>query len=264
MKPRAIFKDGKWTVNGKPFLQKKGGVFSTNIAFATILFICLFLIGTGSVMAEKYYDEWTDDLNIKIIETVEDQLGNPCSGCTVNITIFNPNSTVTNISTLLEESTPGKYNVTLGRMSIGRYPTTIFANKSGYNGTSDFNLLIVYDTFPEDTWWEIAGIFMFITLSSGSAIGYSKFKHNSGRIFLFLLTLLILIIQMAFIRSLLLASHIEATNAIVHLVDSAYQILIWLLRISFIWIFITFFVEIFKNYKFAKMEKINARYGVGS
>lgn len=119
------------------------------IIYYTITIIITVLITIIGARASEGIEMFNNDNPIMIYETVEDQNGNPCDGCIVNLTLYNEVGTI-NTSYLMEQLTDGLYNQTLGILSVGFYPMKIFANKSNFTGTSDKVGIKVVDELPSD------------------------------------------------------------------------------------------------------------------
>src|SRR3990167_987033 len=111
-----------------------------------ILVLLLFSIFSVATQALFGYDEFTDDNNQTIVETVENELGAPCSNCNVSFWISYPNGTTQGFYLMDYNSSSTKYERAIfPRLRLINQNTTIYGIRmvgnrtSGqlYNGTSD-------------------------------------------------------------------------------------------------------------------------------
>src|SRR3990167_7227576 len=111
-----------------------------------ILVLLVFAISFPVAKALFGYDEFTDDNNQTIFETVENELGAPCSNCNESFWISYPNGTTQGFYLMRYNSSSTKYERTIfPRLRLINQNTTIYGIRmvgnrtSGqlYNGTSD-------------------------------------------------------------------------------------------------------------------------------
>ena len=121
------------------------------------------------------YDEFTDDINQTIIETVENQLGMVCTDCNTSFWISYPNGTVQGFYLMKYNVSSTKYVKTIEPgLNLVNQNTTVYhirllANRtvSGnvYNAVSDRSQIIIYDIFPiVDSQWDVALAVMLIVI----------------------------------------------------------------------------------------------------
>lgn len=219
-----------------------------------LLFFLILLI-IPIVSATYGYDEFTDDEYINFKETVEDYDGTPCTECTVNITLYNPDGTF-NLScypsTLYNAS--GIYNCSFGYLHIYNgstaiYPLSILANHSGYNGTSDLTSITIWDRYPLDpSMWEIAVVFILAAIAFGLIFLYDHLptEHTSLKLLFLMIALLILLLQANIITSIIEVSGLGSANesSLVNKSNRLYIMMIYTFVITMVYFLLKFLTMI--------------------
>ena len=125
------------------------------------------------VQALLGYDEFTDDSNITISETVENELGQTCTNCNVSMWLNYPNGSLRNFSLMKYNTTSTKYDSKklipyLVNGNTTRYTIRLTANRTSshkFNGTSDRTIITVYDIYPVvDSMWDVGLIIMLLAM----------------------------------------------------------------------------------------------------
>lgn len=139
-----------------------------------IIFLVLLVLLIPAGQALLDFDEFTNDNNFTIRETIENQIGQVCTDCNASLWLNYPNGSLRNFSLMKYNSTSTKYDskklipyLVNGNTTI--YTIIIKANRtvSGnvYNAISDRTIITVYDIFPiTDSQWDVALVIMLLVI----------------------------------------------------------------------------------------------------
>lgn len=189
--------------------------------FILIGYTLLMIIGVGNmefVKASYGYEDnsiFVNHENVTILEKVEDNLGNPCNDCRVNLTLIYPNESMYVVKNMNMTSlnATGHYNSSAieNMTTLGVYTMLITADRntaSGkFNGTSDRASIRVVDVYPEpQSNWEIAVVgmaiisgFIFIFLSQ-------KVRQNEMQIVFYMLGLTMPLVALGMSEAVLISN----------------------------------------------------------
>ena len=102
--------------------------------------------------------------------------GEPCTNCTVNVTIYNPNGSVNQAGNFTYIDVPGRYRYNAGVLASGYYETNINAyNTSNVSAYSNVNVIEVTLETEQFSWWMIGLIVLF-----GLFIGFSFWLFSTA------------------------------------------------------------------------------------
>ena len=140
-----------------------------------ILLLLVFTSIFPAAQALFGYDEFTDDGNQTITETVENNIGQPCTDCNVSFWISFPNGTIHRFYLMRYNTSSSKYvrpiipllQLLNGNTTI--YTIKLVANRtvSGntYFATSDRTQITIYDLWPQvDSQWDVALVVMLLVI----------------------------------------------------------------------------------------------------
>jgi len=214
------------------------------VAGTKLIFIALLLV--GFVYGAEKIDLFDDDEEIEIFESVEDEYGKPCSGCIVNLTLYNPDGTENKTCKPMTELSTGTYNCSLGNLSQGIYPLLIVATKGENNsGVSDRTQITVINRLDEghDIMTALAFVLAlvggaFLVIYVANSIKEDKYYNQVFKLILYVFAMGFILLAFSSQKYFLLEASITNTN----LNTIAQNAVIWGTRLFFMVIFVFFII----------------------
>jgi hypothetical protein len=202
------------------------------------LFLFIILLASPSY-ALLGFDEFTDDANITISETVENNLGQTCTDCNTSLWLNYPNGSLRNFSLMKYNTTSTKYDSKklipyLVNQNTTIYTLRITANRtvSGnvFRSISDRTIITIYDIFPPvDSQWDVGIVLIFIIIQW--AFVFMAYRFHDEHIMIKYAFFAIALFLNSFLLGLgqrILAINSVTTPKFINMVDSAEVIGIYL------------------------------------